>query len=396
MRNIDRILLINMGLSIANILNFIVILMAFGVYLSLKVPDSLIILATLVACSLQLLYWLLIFNGLHYVKDKILQDSFPPVSLVICTRNALHDLKANLSFFIAQDYPATFEIVLVDDDSHDGTREWLESSLSACTNLRYYRHIKTKPGKKDALAFGISKASHFWIALSDADCRPVSRFWLQTMMSNAVGETKIILGYAPYKKSKSLLNGLIRFETCLNVIQSFSAVRWGIPYSGAGRNMVYHKSIFDYPLLKPQLAYGDDDFLISAKANKKNTQICTTPEAFVYSDPETKYKNYFLQKWRHYASAKSYTVKTKMYLLLYFISFAGLYLGLFLLICLSYYMLAMTLFALYTGISWFMFSKHAKKLNEEDLRNYYPIIVLFYLLHIIIQWPFLWIKKSSW
>src|SRR6185436_15548935 len=134
---------------------------------------------------------------------------------------------------------------LVDDDSDDGTEEWVTNLLQNYPKLKYYRNHKTAAGKKQALIMGISMASHSWIALSDADCRPASSSWLKTMMSYVGENTKIVLGYAPYSKQSGLLNKLIRYETSLSSHQYLSAAQLGFPYMGTGRNLVYHKSIFD-------------------------------------------------------------------------------------------------------------------------------------------------------
>ncbi len=359
-------------------------------------PETLIILIIIFLGFVQGIYWLLIFNRLQLNSRQKAQLVYPSVSLIICTRNALDHLRNNLSAFLVQDYPAEFELILVDDASEDGTGEWIQTLLPKFPQLQYYKLIKSGSGKKQALALGISKASHSWIALSDADCRPVSAFWLKTMLTNDDPNAKIVLGYAPYFGRKGWLNKLIRFETCLNAIQSFNAVQWGIPYTGTGRNLVYHKSIFDYQALRPEYIFGDDDFLISAKSNSQNTRICTDSDSFVYSESSLSYKKYFQQKWRHYGSSLKYTPAVKLYLIMYFISFIGFYSGLLYLIVRKQYIPALSWYIVLTSISWLFYYKYAKRLKENDLCRYYPVLNWIYIMHLLLQFPFLWIKKKNW
>jgi hypothetical protein len=106
---------------------------------------------------------------------------------------------------------------------------------------------------------------------------------IQTI-SNA--ETEIVLAYGPYRSYPTLLNTWIRFETLLTAIQYFSAALWGMPYMGVGRNLLIKKSIWLsnlYALEKnSDLMSGDDDLMVNAAANKKNTVICLEKESFVF------------------------------------------------------------------------------------------------------------------
>jgi len=47
-----------------------------------------------------------------------------PISVIICAKNEIVNLKANLPSILAQDYP-NFEVIVVDDDSTDGSDLYL-------------------------------------------------------------------------------------------------------------------------------------------------------------------------------------------------------------------------------------------------------------------------------
>src|SRR5690606_33778770 len=99
-------------------------------------------------------------------------------------------------------------------------------------------------GKKYGLTLGIKAASHEWILLTDADCRPNSRRWIRSMSRYFDEDTQFVLGFSPYRATAGLLNLFIRFETMLTAIQYFSFGWLGNPYMGVGRNLAYRKSKF--------------------------------------------------------------------------------------------------------------------------------------------------------
>lgn len=365
------------------------------VFLSLAVDESIWLISALIFLCFQSGIYLFVFNSLKQGQKACIRSNCAPVSIVICARNAKKHLEHGLKAFLQQDYPE-FELILVDDDSSDGTEVWIKNIQHDFSNLRYVPNPKTGQGKKQALSLGISKARYSWIALSDADCRPATPNWLQRMMSKAGESKNIVLGFAPYEPQSSLLNTFIRFESVLNALQYFSGAKLGFPYMGVGRNLVYHRAIFDQKALIPELPYGDDDLLISAKASRENTAICLHPEAFVYSAPATSYTEYFQQKWRHYAASHQYRPIIKAYLFMYFLSLLGFYFSFMLLLIHGFYWMAMGVLSLLFLSCWPVFCKKAGLLKEKGLCLYFPILQVLYVIHLVCQLPYLWIKKKSW
>ena len=81
------------------------------------------------------------------------------------------------------------------------------------------KHINSQVGKKFALTLGIKTAKNEYLLLTDADCKPNSKNWVKKMASN-FHHSEILLGYGSYKKTKGLLNKMIRFDT-FNVAQQY-------------------------------------------------------------------------------------------------------------------------------------------------------------------------------
>ncbi len=265
-----------------------------------------------ISCSsIQLIIWVC-FPGrfLYFRKQEVKKVSFkPPVSIVICARNESENLRTNLPYVLEQEYDGLVEVVVVDDASSDSTELALEVLSNKYTNLRVVRFkIKTHPGKKQALALGVSSARYDWIVVTDADCQPSSRKWLSGIL-NAAGEDGIVLGYAPLLYEHTKLNTWARYETLITGLQYFSLANVGWAFMGVGRNMAWHRSVFER-LSQSQLNWnipgGDDDLLVNQNQGVYPIYWTILPSTFVYSPAKATIREWIQQKRRHLSSGFSY------------------------------------------------------------------------------------------
>jgi glycosyltransferase involved in cell wall biosynthesis len=94
----------------------------------------------------------------------------PFVSVVIPTFNRLRQLTTAVDSVLAQSY-FSFEVIVVDDGSQDGTREHVESLISTRSGskipLRYI--FQANGGSSAARNRGIAEARGEWIAFLDSD-----------------------------------------------------------------------------------------------------------------------------------------------------------------------------------------------------------------------------------
>ncbi|HNG85347.1 MAG TPA: glycosyltransferase, partial [Bacteroidia bacterium] len=172
--------------------------------------------------------------ALHKTVNEPVSEIEPPVSIIICARNELKNLKANLQRVLEQDYPR-YQVIVVNDCSWDESEKYLEE-LSAT-----YKHLKIvsikeqeryQHGKKFALTIGIKSALFDHLLLIDADCYPASNQWMRLMMQPYKQQTRIVIGYGAYIKSSSILNRWVRFDTAFNAMQYLSFALSGNPYMG--------------------------------------------------------------------------------------------------------------------------------------------------------------------
>lgn len=345
--------------------------------------------------AIQFLYYVIIFGRFSFSKPKTKPTNNQAVSVIICAKNESENLKEKLEHFANQQYPK-FELVLINDRSTDETLDVLERFKENYEERLNYRNITIKivnvqeneqfwGSKKYALSLGIKAASNELLLLTDADCKPISPFWIQEMVAGFSDEKSIIIGYSGYRFIKnSFLNKIIRFETLITAIQYFSYAKYGIPYMGVGRNLAYTKTQFfeargfaDHMHLRS----GDDDLFINQIATKKNTEVCYTSNSFTISEPKTSLKDWILQKRRHISTASYYKFHHKFLL------------GLFYLSQISFWVLAVILLIFQYKLYWilgiigfrFLFTfiiigLSAKKLNEKKLVLLSPILELFLIL----------------
>lgn len=318
-----------------------------------------------------------------------------PVSIVICSYNSYHYLRLNLKSILDQKYPE-FELIIVNDGNDSLTDEYICELSHSFSNLRQIKLAKTSSGKKKALEAGIKTAKYDWILLTDMDCRPMTQLWIQSMVYQVAANTKIVLGYSPYKLQSGLLNHFIRFEAVLNAILYFSMARLGFPYMAVGRNVLYHKSIFKYEDTIPELMSGDDDILINRKANSKNTVICLDPQSFVVTNAKKTWKEYFLQRRRHYSSSKYYSFKSQVFLFINSMSLISLLLSCIGLMILGVLWIPLISLLLFFAISGFIFYNNSKLLDPYQNVLLYPLLNLIYLVFLILQAPLLLFQKKFW
>lgn len=344
-------------------------------------------IAFLVISGIQAFFYFIFLLAFPKAK-KTTSTTTPPVSVIICAKNEAENLKRHLSLIEQQDY-SNFELVLINDNSHDSTLEVMEQFKKA-SNLpvKIVDVVPTERfwgSKKFALTLGIKAASHEQLLFIDADCIPLSNHWISEMQSAITSEKKIVLGYGKYQKiQKSFLNKIIRFETLLTAIQYFSYAHIGMPYMGVGRNLSYNKTSFFNArgfMNHMHIKSGDDDLFINEVASRKNTALQVSPGSFTESIPKKTWKSWIQQKRRHISTASSYKWKHQFFLGLYHLT-QFLFFVLFPIFLILNYKIELVLGAI--GLRYLLFfasiMNSGKKLRETDLIVLAPFYEVFLLL----------------
>lgn len=270
----------------------------------------------------QLFYYLLIYARVATKRSNKLVntiDESPPVSVVICARNEEENLEQFLPLVLEQEYP-TFEVVVVDDCSVDNTDMVLRRLAEKYPHLRTTTikpDNKFRHGKKLALTVGIKAANHSWLLLTDADCKPASKYWIREMAKNFKAPNQVVLGYGGYSKGRGGLNRLIRYDTFYIAMQYLGFAKFGLPYMGVGRNLAYKKELFfenkGFANHNHMLS-GDDDLFVQQVAKKQNTCVELSPMAHTRSVASATFKEWVNQKRRHLSTSPKYRAGVKVWL----------------------------------------------------------------------------------
>ncbi|MES1215309.1 MAG: glycosyltransferase [Bacteroidota bacterium] len=357
------------------------------------------------ACTIiQLFYYTWFFSRVAFFKKKEkTQSQQHPVSVVICARDEDENLARNLPGVLVQQYPSSFEVVVVNDNSVDDSKyilQELKKTFKTLNVVELTQEAKLIAGKKYPLSVGIREANHEIVLLTDADCVPASEHWIQKMQDGYDDNIEIVLGYGAYHKRKGFLNKLIRFETFHTALQYLSYALAGLPYMGVGRNLSYKKDLFirnkGFSSIN-NIPSGDDDLFINKVANKKNTSVIIDPDSITRSIPKTTWAGWLKQKSRHYTTAKYYKPRHKFLLGIYFITQFLYYPLLAAAIILFDWRYVLTVFGLRLLIQSIVFYKSMNKMGEKDLWPWLIFLDMWMFFYYIIFAPALWKRPvQSW
>lgn len=292
-----------------------------------------------VVLAIQILFYIFLYRN-FFTKRNVNVQYKPPVSIVICAKNEAKNLLKNIPAIAEQNYP-TFEIIIVDDQSTDETKDVVSLLKKKYTNINYlYIENKIGFGKKNIIEKGVAIAVFDTLLFTDADCKPASPNWIATLTSHLLGHD-IVLGISPYYATKnSILLDMQQYETIQTYLQYIALANAGMPYMCVGRNVMIKKALYQQLKWKNEeyhLATGDDDLMIQKLANATNTNTCIDKDSFTFSWAKDTYTDWSKQKLRHYTAGISYKFIHQFIL------------GTFLWTKLLFYILAMYLFCIKTN-----------------------------------------------
>ena len=356
---------------------------------------SITFLSLLFFASIQLLYVTIVFGRLAFYKEEEKKpQALPPISIIIAARNESDNLYENLPYILTQDYPE-FEVIIVNNQSVDDSAWLLKALCLQHKNLRVVEIAKNKhllPGKKLPITLGVKGANYENMLFTDADCRPASNHWLRIMAGSFSEKKQIVLGYAPYYKTKGIINKIIRYDTAFIGVSYLSMALVKLPYMGVGRNLAYSKKVFD--TVKGfkshySLPSGDDDLFIQEAAVNENYTIQLSPDSFCFSMPATTWKSWIRQKTRHYTTSSRYNFIKKALLGIYPISLLMTWISFVILLSnANWWLIALIIFSLLLIIKWLIQGKCLRKLNEKRFAIAFPLWDLGHALLMPIMYNF--------
>lgn len=234
----------------------------------------------------------------------------PSISVVVAARNEIDNIDALLISLSKQNYD-DFEVIIIDDDSSDGTKEKAEEFCAGRPNFTVItapENVHRWGPKKNALHAGISAANGEIILTTDADCRPEAG-WVDSFagkFSNGVGA---VAGFSPIRTGRNLSGRLKTLESLASAIISAGLIGIMKPYMATGRNLAYRRDL--YLALggfgeSGKLAAGDDDLLLQRIHQKAGVLYNFDPASKNVSYERE--GGYIARKRRHFSVAGKFPV----------------------------------------------------------------------------------------
>ncbi len=281
---------------------------------------------TIIIICITIAYLLLIgslFIGFDRIKNFTLNDTEDKTtfSVIIPFKNEVENLPDLLESISNLNYPKSlFEVILVDDESDDGSmdiiRQVLDTKFSLGNSTRTDIKVinndrKTNSPKKDAINTAISQAKFDWIVTTDADCI-VPKYWLDNFNDFIQkNDTNFIVAPVGYHKVDTFLK---RFQT-LDFLSLIGATIGGFginkPFLCNGANLAYKKDLFKKLNGfdgNTNIASGDDVFLLekAIKHNPEKVRFLKSEEVIVKTKPQQDFANLLSQRIRWAAKTSSY------------------------------------------------------------------------------------------
>lgn len=338
------------------------------------------ILASLVYAGVVLLFRF----GLRFPSQPQ-EHNQPLVSVVIAVRNEEKNLPELLAALRQQRYPLErWELIIVDDNSTDGTQSLLQAALKVHPNLKIFSLLGTNTPlryKKAALAVGIHNAQGEIILTTDADCR-MGPDWIATMAGYFTAEVGIVVGYSAMEGIDNLLVKWQSLDYLMLMAAAQGITNLGFAWACSGQNWAFRKALFDrvggYQLLHDRTAGDDTLFMqIIKKKTRARAIFAAHPGAWVRTEALPELKSFLRQRIRWSSEANYIHRINPLFFLVILATFlsnlAPLLLLLLWLVGLKVGGLALGLLGIKLAAEGLLAARALKVYHREDLRMVFPL-----------------------
>lgn len=222
-------------------------------------------------------------------NDGPSSHDLPPVSIVILAHDNAKQLEEKLPLMLTQDYPSSYQIIVVAERGDGNTEDILkryasEKRLYATFIPESSRYMSRK---KLAVTIGVKAAQNEWVVLMEAATTPVSDNWLKTIAKNFNSTNNVVLNYTNYDKDTS---SFYKFERLITSAYLFRKAMKGNAYGTNSSTIAFKKSDFyKYEGYRGnlQFLYGEFDFIANNYSNKHCT-VELSPQSWTMDDEPSK------------------------------------------------------------------------------------------------------------
>jgi biofilm PGA synthesis N-glycosyltransferase PgaC len=313
------------------------------------------------------------------------------VSVVVPFRNEVKNLPALIQSFSALEYSrGKLEFILIDDHSKDGSYQLVSGLIKTRKNFKLLKS-EGKPGKKNALYFGIKNSLFENIIITDADCVH-QKYWLRFMIPLlAEKDMLLVFGGVRINAQSTLFARFQALEFLSLVGVGAASFMSGNPIMCNAANLAFKKALFleAFSYLHPAHPSGDDIFLLSftRKNYPQKIAYCPNKEAIVTTNPVSGIWKFFSQRMR-WASKSVYYDDFNMILLALLVFLSSLFsilLPVFSFANAQYFSIFLILISLKAVIDYTFLRIAALKTGQEKLLRLFIFSSLVHPFYIMIS-----------
>jgi len=356
------------------------------------IVNAILILTTLLYSGVALCFFIGLFRPHIPPKDA----PQPFLSVVIAARNESDYILACLQSLGQQTYPSDlFEVLVVDDDSTDGTCQIIRNVSKTQANVHLLcvgDQFANMAAKKRPMSVGIRRARGEWIVTTDADCR-MPPTWLAQLATYMHTDTDAIIGFSQVGTTQERLTPFEKmqaFDFLSLMSAAAGSANLGFPLASTGQNFAYRKELFDRVGGFSSVSHrpsGDDVLLLQLlrKSSNKRIVFASDPKSFACSfRPET--MRGFWRQRKRWASNAAFQIGLNpiffVYILIVFATHALIPLSL--VIHPNAWMIPLGCWVIKSVAYWAVVKKGARVFGRTDLLSVWLIWELLQPFYIIL------------
>jgi cellulose synthase/poly-beta-1,6-N-acetylglucosamine synthase-like glycosyltransferase len=326
--------------------------------------------------------------------EKDLQE----ISIVVAVRNEEKNIHHCLESLDKLIYPENkLEVIIVDDDSSDGTEAIIKEFIDGKSKFRLINLTGNEgklKGKVRAVAEGIKRAKGEIILTTDADC-VVNPLWARTIVSYYQNNVGIVNGFTTIL-ADGTFSGMQAIDFIYLLFVSAGTINLGKPVSCIGNNMSFRKKAYDLSGGFENLPFSvTEDFLLLNTIHKLNKYAVIYPldkNSLVFSKPCSNVKDLFNQKKRWAVGGIDAPFSGKLLMLWAFLTN-----GLVLLTPFMFSPVWLYLVFFKIATDFFALLPVHQKLGLQKNLKYFPVFQIYFIIYtFILPFIILFNKKVKW
>jgi len=334
--------------------------------------------------SIQLILFSLSVRFVRYAADNSYR---PTVSIVIAARDEESNIRNCLASLMRLEYPnELLEIIIVDDQSRDGTARVIDEFVSQSTLIRQVTAQKGKKnlqGKANAIAQGADVANGEILMFTDADCT-IPPTWVSDTVKYFSNESiGIVAGYTSLR-AHGIFQSIQRLDWFFLVTVAAATIGLRFPVTAVGTNFSVRRKAYDEVGGYSNISFSvtEDYSLFHAITTRTRFKACLPRDeaTLVESEPCSTISQLFRQKLRWFRGGRDMSVPK---LLLYSVSYTFHSL-LCAAILLQYWPVVSAALLLKVSSDFILLYPSIKKFKASKLIKFFPIFELYYSAYLLI------------